>query len=94
MDRRSGYEMRRRRYLVETPAVPRLVRMSSATQAAKDDLRWSRLCLLLVACLALAAWSLVQSRPAPGIKRAPAQTPTKQLPKQRANPTGEPEPLC
>ncbi len=76
-------------------AVTRFVRMSDVPRASKDDFGWSRLWLLLVACLALAAWSAIQNKPAPGIKRAPpAQAPAKQLPKQRANPTGEPEPLC
>lgn len=68
--------------------------MSDAPQASKDNFGWSRFWLLILACLALAAWSAVQTKSAPGIKRAPAQAPAKQLPKQRANPTGEPEPLC
>ena len=68
--------------------------MTDVPRANKGDHGWYRLLLLLVACLALAAWSAFQSKPAPGIKRAPAQAPAKQLPKQRTNPTGDPEPVC
>jgi hypothetical protein len=68
--------------------------MSDVSRASKDYFGWSRFWLLLVACLALAAWSAVQGKSAPGIKRSPPQAPAKQLPKQRATPTGDPESLC
>jgi hypothetical protein len=87
-------ETRPSRYLAETLAVTRFVRMTDVPRASKDDFGGYRLWLLLLACLALGAWSAVQSKPAPGIKRAPTQAPAKQLPKQRTNPTGDPEPVC
>ena len=86
--------MRPSRYVAETLTVTRFVRMSDAPRTSNDNFGWSRLWLLLVACLALAAWSAIQNKAAPSIKRAPPQAPAKQLPTQRANPTGEPEPLC
>ena len=85
----------RSRYLVETPAVTSSVGMhEQPTGASKRAFDWFPLALLLIACFAFVAWSAAQTRPAPAIKRAPAQAPAKQLPKQRTNPSGEPEPYC
>lgn len=62
--------------------------------AAHDDFKWRHLGIVLLAFAVLTAWSVAQTRPTPGIKRAPAQAPAKQLPTQRVKPTGDPEPVC
>jgi hypothetical protein len=85
----------RGRYIVETLAVPSSDGMIEPPRvAAQQATSWRPLALLLIACLAMLAWSAYQIRPTLPTKRAPAQAPAKQLPKQRTNPTGEPEPVC
>lgn len=68
--------------------------MNEEPRAAQQAIERLPLALLLIACLALVAWTAAQTRPTLPTKRAPALAPAKQLPKQRTNPTGEPEPVC
>jgi hypothetical protein len=53
------------------------------------------LAVALIACVALSAWTIVQThRPTSGLKRAPAPAPQKPPPRERTNWSLDPEPLC